>query len=123
MASTDRTIERLARKFAKEDETYVTNGLLEVLASPTGRRWLWHHLTRTHVFSNPHTGNALNTAFACGEQNIGQQLLADITSANPDAYILMMKENADAERARTDAFDRARYASDDGADDGSPGDD
>jgi hypothetical protein len=51
------------------------------------------YLRRCGVFRNPWTANALVTAFACGEMNIGQEVLADITRLVPDYFATMLKEN------------------------------
>ena len=44
-------------------------------------------------------------AFREGERNVGIRLLADITEASPDAYLLMLKEANDERRDRLDSRD------------------
>src|SRR6516164_5649150 len=73
-----------------------------------GRRYFHGLLVRCHVFANPYTGRAGTTAFACGELNVGQQVLADIMRIAPDEYVQMMREANgrdiadDTRRARSD---------------------
>jgi hypothetical protein len=62
-----------------------------VLDHPQGRRFMWHLLARTGLFSNPFTGNS-ETFFKCGEMNVGQMLMADITSFCPEKYVQMMND-------------------------------
>lgn len=89
-------------------------------------------LEACHIFASSHTGNALNTAFAEGERNIGLRLLNGIMAAAPDQYVQMMRErnerDATAESRRRQATgpnpdrgDRnsaADYPDPDGDDDG-----
>ena len=57
-----------------------------------GRRYFWGLLSDMGVFNNPfHQSNA-QTAFNCGMQNAGQRVLADITRAAPEQYVIMMRE-------------------------------
>lgn len=66
---------------------------------------MWRWLEKTGLFRNPFVpgGHGL-TEFKCGEQNIGQQLLAEIHELCPEKYHEMVKEQQkDAARRRTDA--------------------
>jgi hypothetical protein len=73
-----------------------------------GRSYFHSILVRCHVFANPYAGDAGSTAFACGELNVGQQVLADIMRVCPDEYIKMMREA----NARDAADDSRRTRSD-----------
>jgi hypothetical protein len=55
------------------------------------------------VGQQPFANNALQTAFACGELNVGQRVLDRITSVSPEGYLEMMKEMADERARRRDA--------------------
>lgn len=59
-----------------------------------GRRVMWRLLGMTGLFRNPHGmgQSASDTAFRCGEQNIGQQLIAEIHGLCPEQYHVMVKE-------------------------------
>jgi hypothetical protein len=63
-----------------------------VLATDSGRRFCWKYLERTGVFRSSFTGNS-TTFYNEGMRNIGLMLMADITSADPAAFLLMMQEN------------------------------
>ena len=83
-----------ARKKAgrnKAEKLRVVEGIMSV---PEGRKWLYEILKRCHVFSTPFQNDPYATAFNCGEQNIGQMLLADIVAAAEDQYVVMCRENS-----------------------------
>ena len=63
-----------------------------VMSTQPGRLWMFDKLQACHIFASSFTTNALQTAFAEGERNVGLQLLNDIMQACPDQYVLMMKE-------------------------------
>lgn len=104
---------RLQRRYEKQDAAARENGLRLLLSTADGRRFAWLFLADCGVFRNPFNGNALNTAFAAGELNIGQRLLAEITETAPEQFLLMQKENLDAERSRRDAANAAIDGGDD----------
>jgi len=60
---------------------------------PQGRAWYYDMLLRCKVLKTPYTDNPYDTAFRCGEQNIGLQILDDIQTAAPESYITMVMEN------------------------------
>jgi hypothetical protein len=62
-----------------------------ILSSPGGRRFLWRYLELCGVYRSSFTGSS-ETFYLEGQRNIGLKLLADITEADPESYMLMMKE-------------------------------
>ncbi len=59
-----------------------------------GRSWFYDQLVRCHIFQTPFiSGDSHNTAFRCGEHNIGLMILDDIQTAAPTDYIKMISEN------------------------------
>ena len=72
----------------------------DIMSTPSGRHWLWDHLSACHVFHSSFTGDALTTAYAEGERNMGLRLLSQIMQACPDNYILAQREAN--EREHTD---------------------
>lgn len=75
-----------------------------IMGSKQGRRFMWRLLGITRLFQNPFAGEVGATAFRCGEQNIGQQLLAEIHGLCPERYVEMLKEHQqddDRNRARS----------------------
>lgn len=83
--------EKLQRERERAKEDFVRNAL----TTREGRLWFWDLLGRCGVFRNPWTANALVTAHACGEMNIGQEVLSEITRIVPDYFATMLKENND----------------------------
>lgn len=57
-----------------------------------GRAWFYDLLNKCKVINTPFTDDPYRTAFKCGEQNIGLQVLSDIQDAAPELYIVMVKE-------------------------------
>lgn len=57
-----------------------------------GRKWMHSLLERCHVFRTTFDRNALVMSFAEGERNVGAQILTDIVTFTPDAYVQMMRE-------------------------------
>jgi len=68
------------------------------MASIAGRSWMRELLEACHIFHASYTGEALSTVFREGERSIGLRLLAGVMRAYPEAYIQMMKEQADGRR-------------------------
>ena len=98
----------IARKSAKAADEARASFINNIMGMVDGRAYIHDLLVSCHVFTQPFSANALVTAFACGELNIGQRILADIMAYCPDDYIQMMREaNArstadDARRSRSD---------------------
>lgn len=97
-------LERLERNYARQDYNEENRGLANFTSTPEGRQALWWLLGACGTFTNPFDGNALNTAFASGQQSVGQLILARLGEADPQAFITATGENYD----RTIARDSAR---------------
>ena len=70
----------------------VLRGLMSTAA---GRAWVHDKLAAAGVAHTPFIASDPHlTSFNCGMQNFGLMVLAEITAAAPNEYILMMKENA-----------------------------
>jgi hypothetical protein len=98
-----------------------------IMSLVPGRQWMLELLEGCHLFASSFTGNALETAFAEGERNVGLKLLADIMRVCPQQYILMVQERNERDRANERRRDSSNGASGPGSerdevDDGSPGD-
>lgn len=86
---------------ARRKEVQEQNDLRGILATPSGRRFIWKHLSECGTFHTSFTGEQTNlTHFKLGQQNIGFYLLSQIHQADPDAYSLMCRE---AEGEKRDA--------------------
>ncbi len=67
--------------------------LQTVLKTPQGRRVLWQLLQAAQVRQHGFIpGDALSTAFHCGQRSIGLFLLDEIEQAQPGAYQQMRSE-------------------------------
>jgi hypothetical protein len=62
------------------------------LETREGREYIYWVLELTKLGRNAFTSNALTTAFACGEQNVGQQVQAHIIEVAPNAFLKMLAE-------------------------------
>lgn len=100
---------------AREDENDKTLAL--IMSQSNGRRLVFWLLELGRPGHNPFSGNALTTAFNCGEMNIAQRLTERLLRVCPDFYITMLKE---MENERRD--DAERYAGS-AAESGEPADD
>lgn len=98
-------IETLKKRWLKEDELKIGSAVGKALANVEGRKFLWWLLEIGKIGNQPYAGNALNTAFACGELNVGQRILDRIISVSPEGYLIMMKENADERKERDAELD------------------
>jgi hypothetical protein len=91
-ASDPRTVEKkekLQRERGRSKEDFIRASL----GTREGRIWFWDLLDECGVFRNPWTANALVTAHACGEMNVGQKVLAEVVRIVPDYFSTMLKEN------------------------------
>lgn len=105
MIENDKATRKRAEKFMKEDKREIDNAAHTLLSSNSGREYLWWLLSISRIGQNAHTNNALSTAFNCGEQNIGQQILAHILEINPAGYVQMMREQQEKDDRRTNRSD------------------
>ena len=70
-----------------------SNDLQQVLKTSSGRRVLWRILQAAQVRQHGFVpGDALATAFHCGQRSIGLFLLEEIEQANSTAYQQMRSE-------------------------------
>jgi hypothetical protein len=68
--------------------------LVNLLAKPAGRAWLWGLMAATHMFETSFVQNdPTASAFREGERNIGLRILGEVMRIAPDSFVLMMKEN------------------------------
>lgn len=77
-------------KFSREQEL---DDVRAILSLPAGRRFLWRYLERCGVYKSSYDPSGSRVYFNEGERNIGILLLADITQADPQAYVSMMLDS------------------------------
>lgn len=100
--------EKLKRRWQKEDEQKIDSAVAALVEHTQGRKLLWWLLEIGRIGMQPYANNALNTAFNCGELNVGQRILDRIISVSPEGYVRMMKENESESRERDAQLDLAR---------------
>lgn len=90
-------------KVLKREKILIDEGLKQTGRTIEGRAFLWNILRLTGAIGqNPYAGTPTDTAFRCGEQNIGQRLLAHIMEVDHTIYLMMMKENVNEWRTDRD---------------------
>lgn len=99
---------RKFRDFEKLDRIRRDEGLKALVETQNGRFYLWHILGVAKAIGHNAMGaSPYETAFNCGMQNVGQQILSHLVEVAPDSYLLMIKENADEQRERNAILERA----------------
>lgn len=116
--------ERLKRSWQKADEARIDSAISKAINDAEQRKFLWWLLEIGRIGMQPYANNALNTAFNCGELNVGQRILDRIISVSPEGYVRMMKENESEVRERDAQLNQLRdgtlddQADEPGAEDG-----
>lgn len=94
--ATEGDVERYEREEAKKATLLLVKGIMETMA---GRQYFFGKLDMCRVFTTPFvSGSPDATAYFCGVQSVGHNLLDDIMQASPENYWLMLQE-ADARKA------------------------
>ena len=70
--------------------------LKALLKSKEGRRIVWRMLAKCRVFESIWEGSA-RIHFNAGQQDLGHWLLAEVTEADDEALLIMMRENKNKE--------------------------
>lgn len=101
--------QRRQAKLARIRQQNIDNFISAALSRPEGRDFFYWLLEICHMGITPFTGNALTTAFQCGEENIGKIVQAQIIQVAPEAYFQMLrdreKERLNAPRSDDDTSD------------------
>src|SRR5688572_23256507 len=106
MAYSEKDAERQNRRrtqWAKQDQLALDNAVQALVQQKDGRSHIYWLFTVANAWGADEifTGNALTTAFNCGQQNVGKRIMAHVMDVAPDAFLATMKEKAD-ERAERD---------------------
>lgn len=114
---------RAQRKAQALFEAQIDKGIAEALDTPAGRKMLWWLLAISRAVGvNSFSADPYRTAFQCGEQNVGQQVLARITEVSPEGFLAMQKENLNEWNRRFKHADDDDYIDPGYNDDDSTGD-
>lgn len=106
----DKAIKRQNQRLAllqRQAKLRRDNFVKAALIHKEGREYLYWLLELCKMGRNPYSGNALSTAFSCGELNVGQQIQAHIIEIAPAEFLKMLaekeEERLNAERPADDA--------------------
>jgi len=72
-----------------------------LMSHKNGRAWMQRKLGRSHIYASPFDSEHPDTnsvMFRLGEENIGRQLLKEVTEACPDLYLKMLSEAREEEQ-------------------------
>lgn len=67
--------------------------LKEILQLKSGRRLIWKYLSYCGVFKTSFHPSGSQVYFNEGRRDVGLMILGEMTNADPDAFLQMMKEN------------------------------
>lgn len=92
-------LERAAKR--KDAELIAKYNLVikQLLATPDGRAWVMTYFKEFRIFQTTWSRDSSATAFAEGSRAVALKLLADVTRAAPDEYLIMLKEDTNNEPA------------------------
>ena len=101
----DRKHIRAAEKAAAIAERQHAEVVVEMMATPQRRRYIWEKLAEAHVFSVPFYSDSGQMYFSEGERNAGTKLLADIMECCPEQFILAMREHNERITTKQEALE------------------
>lgn len=93
------------REWERQDKQERDDAVKALLQHKQGRKYLyWLLSVGKAIGHNAFTGNALSTSFNCGEQNVGQQIMAHIIEVDAKGFLTTLQEQEDerADRAATE---------------------
>lgn len=106
---------RRLEKYNKNAKAEVDKTFSDLLQSHAGRNFVWWLLQIGQVNTQPFRGDEGRTAFACGELNVGNKILARAVELSPDGYLNLLKEKQNERNAL------AKPDHDTGSNSGQPG--
>lgn len=111
-------IVRKERQWAKADKQQLDDAVRAMLQHQSTRRYLYWLLDiGKAIGQNAFSGNALSTAFQCGEQNVGQQVMAHLIEVSPDGFLTLLRERQDERANRNTTLNNIRDGANDSVDD------
>ncbi len=82
---------------SKQEKVNKDEMVKEMLNRREGRDYLSWLFTITGLDHTAFTNNALSTAFNCGKQDVGREIMAHLMEVSPYGYLKMMKENSNGD--------------------------
>jgi len=119
--ASDRKQIRAAEKAAAVAEAQRAEVIIESMATPQRRRYVWEKLAAAGIFQTTFSTDPLQMAFNEGQRNAGLVLLNDVIQYCPEQFIEAMREangRRDSDSARSGSPTSERPGSEDaGGDD------
>ena len=85
-------VERAKRK--QEDlEKQQMNDIRTVLSNASGRRFLWRVLEKCNAFGSVFSSDSSLMSYHSGQQDLGHFLMSEITQADENLLLKLMKDN------------------------------
>lgn len=69
------------------------NDLRTVLSNASGRRFMWRVLERCQTFSSVFSKEPTTMAYMSGQQDLGHFIISEVTQADENLFIKLMKDN------------------------------
>lgn len=79
-------------KDLKNREASLDIALRDIMNTALGRAWIWDLIGKCGLFRSAWRDDPRLAAFACGEQNVGIQILTQIHRVCPEQYAQAMRE-------------------------------
>lgn len=93
----EKRVYRQQKRLETQRNLRLNTFISEVMKLAEGREFFYYLLELGKVGRNSFTGNALTTAFHCGEQNVGLQIQSRLIEVSPKGYLQMLTEKAEEE--------------------------
>lgn len=87
----ERTVKKLQNK-AKQAQLARDDFVKAAVGTAQGREYLAWIMGLGQPNANPYAGNALATAFRCGEANVSQLIVAHLLATAPEGYFNILRE-------------------------------
>lgn len=86
------TVKKLAQR-EKDIRKQEMNDLRTVLSTASGRRLIWRLLERCKTFGSIYNTDSSTMSYLAGKQDLGHFIIAEITQADENLLLKLMKEN------------------------------
>lgn len=95
----DRRRQKIQREVNRLDQGSREAAVKALFQSRDGRKYLmWLLQISRALGQQPYNGNDSQTAFACGEMNVGLKVMTHMIETDPSAFADLLKEKADDDR-------------------------
>lgn len=118
-AAADKKARKEQNAASKKRQIELAEAVRSLYTLPAGRTYLiWLLEVGRALGQNSFRGDPHATAFACGENNVGLRIMAQMIEVDPASFSSLLKELHDARSAAADARSRANPDADSESDSG-----